>query len=229
VDLVVEQHGPGSSITLKVKLENLVDQSSYFKKLISNRPDPVENAVCCRLRYEKDVLLRFGKWINHPGPPKPYVPRDYSRDFWTDNALPMWLLAHEIGSPNLEKFALSHFIQNCTLFEVGPWETIERRAPWDSSLRRFSDYWVAWNYSLAGSGWNEYAGLRATHLAVGITDETRDPRTLDQIHWYSSCARSLVPSCDHDPIFKKQKSEAAREVNVPQESWGEDIEKRLWL
>ena len=217
----------GALITLLVKIDNLVQHSTYFKNLVRDHSDPNGSALRCRLPYENAVLLRFEKWINHPCLPKVYVPGSYSPDFWTSCALPMWFLAHEIGACVLERFALSHFIQNCALSLFGPWALIEQKAPWDSSLQRFSDYWVAWNYSLAGSEGGEYAGLRATHLAAEITDETRDPRIFDLEHWYSPCRGSFNLPCEHDPVYRKEKLKAARKVQETAEDWGEEMERSV--
>jgi hypothetical protein len=117
VDLTVE-NDVEPLITLSVTKENLIEQSTSFKKLFLDNPNSSEFAPRCCLAYNKIVPLKFASWINHPRPPKTYAPASYSPEFWVDNAVPMWFLAHEIGASGLERYALSHFIQNCALCPV---------------------------------------------------------------------------------------------------------------
>ena len=224
VDLTVE-NDVEPLITLSVTKENLIEQSTSFKKLFLDNSNSSEFAPRCCLAYNKIVLLKFASWINHPRPPKTYAPASYSPEFWVDNAVPMWFLAYEIGASGLERYALSHFIQNCALALFGPWRMIEQKARRQSSLRRFSDHWIAWNCSLAGSENNEYAGLRAAALARLVTDETRDPRIYDLEHWYSPCGRYMNPSCEHDPVYRKKELEAIQEMKQPTADWGEEFER----
>jgi len=71
-------------------------------------------------------------------------------------------------------------------------------------LRNFSNHWIAWNFSLAGSDSNEYAGLKATSLIRLVTNQTQDPRTYDIDHWFSHCGKHINPNCEHDPAYRRQ-------------------------
>ena len=184
------------------------------------------NAICCASNYFEELLLSgtngqidladedpsvfdlFLQWAHSPQVPIPFRPGQYSKRPWVSNALSAWFLARKLRATDFGDYALSQFIQNCALAAFGPWEYIENNAPSGSSLRRFSDQWVAWNYYLAGPGINEFTGLMAAEWGVWfVSDRTTDPRIYDIEHWHEPCGNHFHPSCLHDPVVRQRKRE----------------------
>ncbi|RDL35744.1 uncharacterized protein BP5553_06356 [Venustampulla echinocandica] len=174
------------------------------------------------------VFDLFSKWVQNQQPPTPYDPaRTSAAEPWVSNAAAAWVLGKKLRSADFKKYALSMFIQTCALATFGPWEYVEREAPADSPIRRFSDHWVAWNSYLAGKQPNEYSGLKGASRTFMANKETRDPRIYGIDHWYLSCGKLMNPKCDHDPEVVQQKAmDDARRAIVPQADYGRDIETR---
>ena len=177
---------------LKQALKNRRRFGPSYRYLISCSPELFDN---------------FIEWINEQPPPLKYQVSNYSGQFWIDNAVSAWFLAGRLEAPEFEKYALSQFIQNCSLCLFGPWQQIQDEASVGSSLFRFSSHWIAWNHHLAGGGKSEYSGLDAAKLAIQVSGKTRDPRIYDIEHWYSPCGAEINPDskCDHDPLRREQK------------------------
>lgn len=173
------------------------------------------------------VFEMFIEWSKRPKKPIHYQPGQYSEEPWISKAVPAWMLAHRLGAPRFEIYALSQFIQSCAIALRGPWKFIEDSAPPASSLSRFSNHWVAWNTYLSGSGVNEYMGLNAAKYASQVKASTRDPRILDLDHWYSDCGSNINAKCEHDPVFQEQERQAKllRDRPPPPE-WGAEAETR---
>ncbi|KAI3329779.1 hypothetical protein F4824DRAFT_377802 [Ustulina deusta] len=114
-----------------------------------------------------------------------------SQEPWLSKSLEAWVLARKLHVSDFEKYALSEFIQNCSLAALGPWDYIERTIPQGSQLRRFSDYWVAWNYFLLRGCASEFSGPNAIRLVTRLKNSTADPRIYDIIHWYESCGDTI--------------------------------------
>lgn len=109
---------------------------------------------------------------------------------------------------------------------VGPWEFIEREIDIGSSIRRFSDHWVAWNCYLFGPGMNEFSKLQAAVLLRAlISDNTRDPRTFDLEHWYSDCGNDISAACNHNPLVRRKALQEADGVNTDVPTWGRLFEE----
>jgi len=169
----------------------------------------------------------FIQWLKHPELAIKYTPAEYSDRFWTNNAVHVWFLAQDLHANLFEKYALSHFIQNCALAAFGPWQLIESRGPEDGSLAKFSRHWIAWNCHLAGGNANEYDGLKATKLTPLITGQSRDPRTYDLEHWYDKCGDCIGTLCSHDPIYRAQLTEEAKlKIRTKPKDWGVESERR---
>ena len=126
----------------------------------------------------------FIDWAKRPRSPIVYVPGDYSEEPWISHAVGAWKLGGCLGSDMFQKYALSQFIQNCALTIHGPWKLIEKKAPRNSSLFRFSTHWVAWNVHISGCVTDQYTNLKATELADQIGAAMSDPRTFELDHWY---------------------------------------------
>lgn len=143
----------------------------------------------------------------------------HTEEPWLSNAAAAWVLAKKLRAPAFEKYALVAFIHNCALAAFGPWEYIEKEAPPGSSIRRFSDHWVAWNAHMSGSRPNEFAGLQAVRRTRLVTEKTRDPRIYDIEHWYSRCGDGLNPGCSHDPDARRAElHQRNQKVVLPRES-----------
>jgi hypothetical protein len=166
----------------------------------------------------------FLEWIKNPESPISYSPDGYSEEPWLSNAAAAWVLAKKLHAVEFEEYALSQFIQNCALPAFGPWKYIETMAPPGSSICRFSDHWVAWNYHLAGSGRNEFSDLKGKSRAVQVTEKTRDPRIYDIDHWYLTCGNDINPSCSHDPIARQEKLQQDNHRPDPPPEWGSSFE-----
>jgi hypothetical protein len=211
----------------QVSRSDLVNQSGYFKQQFLENIGVTNFEPRCRLSYDPTVLGLFTQWLSNPQLPRVYSPTEYSDKIWTDHAVHAWYLAQELSAGVFEKYALSHFIQNCALAAFGPWKLIEERGPEDGSLSKFSRHWVAWNYHLAGSGACEYDGLNATKLAHLVTGETRDPRIYDLEHWYENCGDYVNSLCLHDPIYREQLAlEAKTKKQTKPKEWGAESERR---
>jgi len=171
------------------------------------------------------VFEMFLEWSKRPKRPIHYHPGQYSEEPWISNAVPAWMLAHRLGVPRFEMYALSQFIQNCAIAIKGPWKFIEDNVPSTSSLFRFGAHWVAWNTSLSGIGANEYTGLRAAVNAAQVNNSTRDPRIYDLDHWYSDCGYKINPKCEHDPVSQEQEQRAKSfRDRPPPPEWGFEAE-----
>ena len=181
------------------------------------------------LPHVKPAIFRlFLKWVRSRPKPIVYLPGRYSEEPWASNALAAWFLAWQLDAIEFEKYCLSQFIQNCAVLIFGPWKEIEANAPPGSSLRQFSDHWVAWNSYLAGDGRNEYSGLSAAKNAVNrVASHSRDPRLFDQDHWFLKCGSNINPTCLHDPIVRIRCREFMELDNKPPPAeWGAADERR---
>ena len=174
---------------------------------------------------DPDVQDLYSRWFaTRPAPP-PYNPAlpsrgsvlAISRDPWTTKAAAAWLLSQQLGDRVFERYALAQLIQNCGVALFGPWAFIEARCPDRSSIRRFTNHWVAWNASLAGDSGSEFTGLYATTLMNRVVrGETHDPRTFELEHWFSECGDDLTAKCSHDPVVRRAR-ERERLRPVPPE------------
>lgn len=143
---------------------------------------------------------------------------------WLSNAAAAWVLGRKFRVACFEEQALEAFIHNCALLAFGLWEYIERKTPPGSSIRRFSDHWVAWNAHMSGPRPNEFSGLQAVRQTRLVTEKTRGPRIYDVEHWYSSCGDYLNPGCYHDPNARKAQLHQRDQIVVPQCEWGRSFE-----
>lgn len=171
------------------------------------------------------VFQLFLDFCQEPLEPIRYQPGHYSKDPWASSSVAAWLLSVELRARRFEKYALSHFIQNCAIIAKGPWAYIEEHVPDGSSLCKFSKHWIAWNTSLSHSWTHEYLGLEAAELAKFVTSETRDPRIFDIDHWFRECGDDLNAQCEHNPLRREQQREKqARASKLPPVEWGADQE-----
>lgn len=173
--------------------------------------------------FEPLSFKLFAQWIEDPRPSVSYNPDGVPEEPWLSNAASTWLLGKKLQcSEAFDRYALSHFIQNCAFMAFGPWERIEMERI-KGSLCRFSDHWVAWNSRFAGPEPNEYSGLRAARASPNVPDT--DPRTYDIEHWYSECGKYMRPRCPHDPIARLNRLEMAKrpKPKAPAE-WGRSEE-----
>ena len=201
--------------------KNLICNSSeYFADVCSsNSSDGIDLA-----EDDPVVFDLFFQWVRRPESPIPYIPDRYSEEPWRSSAAAAWVLARKLQAADFQKYALSQFIQNCASAAFRPWEYIEGEAPLRSPIRRFSDHWVAWNFHPAGPGTNEFSGLQAARQARLVTEKTRDPRTYDIEHWYSSCGDDMEPSCSHDIIAQQANLQQTNHGEEPQLEWGHSLE-----
>jgi hypothetical protein len=214
------------SDTFSAPKASLTKQSAFFERLLSQDGENLH--IECELLCFPLVFGQFIQWVNHPRHPIKYKPSAYSEDFWIEYAVSAWFLAFDLGAAQFGKYALSQFIQNCSLALFGPWRFIETNASMETSLRRFSNHWVAWNYHLVGRESSEYAGLQATGMVTSITEQTKDPRLYSLGHWYSFCGRSLEPCLVHDPSLQGRNIVfGERTIQQPVEEWGAEFEKPL--
>ena len=198
--------------------------SPQFRDKLYEAPGPEEVLLGGHSPLAFQLFLDF---CQHPEEPIHYRPGQYSTDPWASNSATAWVLAAELKARRFEKYALSQFVQNCSIVAKGPWEYIEERAASGSSLSRFSRHWVAWNTYFANPWTHEYVGLEAADLARYVTTETRDPRTLNIDHWYKDCGDDLNALCEHDPMRRKQRREQdARALRPPPAEWGAEQERR---
>ncbi|RDI87048.1 hypothetical protein Vi05172_g2963 [Venturia inaequalis] len=203
---------------------SLVKQSSFFDEVLSNTEPKSE----CEIRCHPLVFGQFIDWVNNPRHPIRYKASAYSDEFWIEHAASAWFLSVELQAASFERYALSQFIQNCSMALFGPWDFIEKNALAGSSLRKFSEYWVAWNSRLAGKGRSEYAGLKATESVILTTDQTKDPRNYSLEHWFSPCGRSFDACSVHDASIQgKKKDVKERRIHRPSVEWGADLERRV--
>jgi hypothetical protein len=223
VTLLTENGGE----TFSAPRASLIKQSQFFEKLLSQtttEDSQIECEICCY----PDVFDQFIRWVNHPRQPIKYKPSSCSEDFWIECAASAWFLALDLGAIQFERYALSQFIQNCSLSLFGPWKSIESSTSKGASLRKFSDYWVAWNFYLSGGGNSEYSGLLATKMVSSIADPTKDPRKYSLEHWYSVCGGSLQSCLVHDPGLQGLNIVfGERRIRQPVDEWGAEFERRL--
>jgi len=192
----------GKVKTFQIERDLICHLSPFIRDTLSN--PWVLNEISLE-KYEPVAFELFSKWIHGHEIPEVYISVQDSEEPWLSYGADICLLAMKLRCPNFEKEALAHFMQSCALVPFGPWAQIEREAPQETPLRRFSNYWVAWNFYLSGCRKNEYTSLEATSFAGIVTGETLDPRILDIEHWFSSCGDSLTPGCCHDPVSRQEK------------------------
>lgn len=192
----------GKAKTFQIERDFICYLSPFIRNILSN--PWVTNEISLE-RYEPVAFELFSKWIHGHEIPEVYISIQDSEEPWLSYGVDICLLAMKLRCPDFEKEALVHFIQSCALAPFGPWAQIEREAPQETSLRRFSNHWVAWNFYLSGCGNNEYTSLEATSFVGLVTGETRDPRILDMEHWFSGCGDSLISGCSHDPVSRQEK------------------------
>ncbi|KAF2973065.1 hypothetical protein GQX73_g611 [Xylaria multiplex] len=167
----------------------------------------------------------YEEWIKKKPSPIRFEAGRYSQEPWLSESLEAWVLARKLQVPDFEKYALSEFIQNCSLASFGPWDYIERAIPQGSPLRRFSDYWVAWNYFWVRGSASEFSGLDASRLVGRARDSTVDPRTYDIIHWYERCGDTIGSCCSHNPMTRREEEfERQRPVREEEPEWGQSWE-----
>lgn len=160
---------------------------------------------------DPDVLALYTNWSSSPTIPPIYDPSETTpldrRSIWANKAPAAWLLARQLRDQAFERYALAQLIRHCGTSLFGPWAFIEARCPVGSSIRRFTNHWVAWNASFCPVGPNsEYTGLYATTLVNKIVrNETHDPRPFDLDHWFQSCGDEFVTKCNHDPVVRRAK------------------------
>ena len=187
---------------------------------------PLDQFEDIELPFEPPIAFdMFTDWAKTPKRPILYGPGQYSEEPWLSHAAAAYFLGDYLDAAEFSMYALSQFTQNCAIATRGPWRLIEERSSDQSPLLKFSNHWVAWNYSLSGFGVNEYTGLKASKLATQVVSSTRDPRTYDLKHWYSDCGSNINAQCDHDPIFRK--NECVKETlkqRPPPPVWGAEEE-----
>jgi hypothetical protein len=206
--------------TFTVDKELLCASSEYFK-------DRRRSSRGILLHLTEDDPLAFdmlAHWLVQKDEPIFYRPNQYSGEPWRSLSASAWFLATKLCATQFKKYALSQFVQNCALSDLSTWEHIENTSPPKSSMRRFSDHWIAWNYHLAGAGPSEYEGTEAAKRAKLVTATTRDPRIYDLEHWYSDCGEDLNPGCSHDPIVRAAALQAASRIKPPPSELGRDWE-----
>ena len=209
-------------MTFYCKAGDICQNSEYLKKLfVSKKRSPIDLPD-----YDPLPFYLFFQWAHHPADPITFAYDQYSEEPWLSNATSAWVLADRLQASKFERYALSQFIQNCALMPVGPWEFIERETDIGSSIRRFSNHWVAWNCYLFGPGENEFSKLQAAVLVKAlISDDTRDPRTFDLEHWYSDCGDDISAACNHDPLVRQKALEEGDRVNADVPTWGRSFEE----
>ncbi|KEF63730.1 uncharacterized protein A1O9_01708 [Exophiala aquamarina CBS 119918] len=168
----------------------------------------------------------FTHWLKHREDPRPYIPLQYSKEPWRSHSAAAWVFARRIHSLEFERYALSHFITNCITCHLSTWKTIEMKIKEKTSLRRFSDHWIAWRCHLAEAGQSEFKDLSAAKLASAVNDDTPDPRILDLDHWYSSCGDDINSTCIHDPVVRENEVNALFSSREPRPEWGYELEMK---
>ncbi|KAH8585938.1 hypothetical protein B0O99DRAFT_529707, partial [Bisporella sp. PMI_857] len=187
--------------TFQVDRDLICSLSPFIRSKLSN---PFRKEVLLETHVPASFDL-FSKWLQGLLTPESYLSIRDSEEPWLSHGADICLLAMDLQCPQFEREALQKFTWSCALAPFGPWAQIEREAAQQTPLRRFSNYWIAWNFHLAGSGRNEYDGLEATTLASNITGQTQDPRVFEIEHWFERCGASLAPECDHDPVARLEK------------------------
>jgi hypothetical protein len=226
VDITLETES-GSEVFSASKAA-LVKHSSLFEELLIRNPKINDTHTQCEIVCFPAVFGQFIQWIKYPRAPIKYKPGAYSEDFWMEYAVSAWFLAQDLGALEFEKYALSQFIQNCSLALFGPWEIIQRKATSDAALQKFSNHWVAWNHHLLGGRDSEYSGLDATKLVVLLTVETKDPRIYSVGHWYAQCGTSFGSCYVHDHELREQNLIfGTRQKQQVVDEWGAEFEKRI--
>jgi hypothetical protein len=174
------------------------------------------------------VFDMFVDWLDQQEDPRPYIPLQYSPEPWRSHAATAWVFGQRIRAAQFERYALSQFITNCATVNLTVWKYIEMRAEDKSSLRRFSNHWIAWNHHLVPAGQGEYKDLSAAKLVSSVSDDTIDPRIFDLDHWYSVCGDDINSTCIHDPVVREnllQKVLSIAHKQQPDE-WGRDWETK---
>jgi hypothetical protein len=203
----------GKAKAFQIERDLIRHLSPFIRDALWN---PWENEISLD-KYEPVAFDLFSKWIHGHETPEVYIPIQLSEEPWLSNGADICLLAMKLQCLNFEKEALFHFIRYCALAPFGPWAQIEREAPQQSPLRRFSNHWVAWNFYLSACGKSEYMSLEAASFASQVTGQTRDPRIFDIEHWFSRCGDSLATGCSHDPVSRQEELEqkAVRRKPLP--------------
>jgi hypothetical protein len=174
------------------------------------------------------VFDMFVDWLDLHEDPRPYIPLQYSPEPWRSHAATAWVFGKKIRAAKFERYALSQFITNCATVELAVWKYIEMRARDKSSLRRFSNHWIAWNHHLAPAEQSEYKDLSAAKLARLVNDDTIDPRIFDLDHWDSVCGDDISSSCIHDPVVRENLAQKRLSIAQKQrpDEWGRDWETK---
>lgn len=220
--LSVKVGSAGKVKAFQIERDLICHLSPFIRDKLWN---PWENQISLD-KYEPVAFDLFSKWIHGHETPEVYISIQLSEEPWLSYGADICLLAMKLQCPNFEKEALSHFIRCCALAPFGPWAQIEREAPQQTPLRRFSNHWVAWNFYLSGCGKNEYTSLEAASFASLVTGQTRDPRIFDIEHWFSRCGDSLAPGCSHDPVFRQEKLQQKAVKRKPLQGPKELLEAR---
>ncbi|KAL9616706.1 MAG: hypothetical protein Q9160_008459 [Pyrenula sp. 1 TL-2023] len=170
----------------------LLKNSAYFRDVLSSN----RNRRSVFLGGEdKTVFTLFHGWLSKQEAAPPYVPNSYSCEPWRSLAAQAWVLGNRLDAADFTHYAFCQFILNCALVDLSTWEFIEAQTDVGSTLRRFSNHWIAWNTSLAQT---EFATLEAASLSDQVSKDTRDPRTYHTDHWKLQCSDALDSVCDHN-------------------------------
>lgn len=177
----------------------LFQHSAYFRDVLSNNRTSRTRRSVLLGGEEPPVFALFCDWLSKQeapqGAPPPYVPNSYSDEPWRSLAAQAWVLGTRLDAADFTHYAFCQFVLNCALVDLSTWEFIEAQTDAGSTLRRFSNHWIAWNTSLAQT---EYATLEAASLSDQVSENTRDPRTYHTDHWKLQCSDALNSACDHN-------------------------------
>ncbi|KAF2669829.1 hypothetical protein BT63DRAFT_423811 [Microthyrium microscopicum] len=221
------ENGDQSYSIEATKLEFIQDKA--FRKLLTSRRrfGIRRYSISC----SPELFEAFVDWINKRPLPLQYQAAKYSAQFWIDHAVSAWFLARKLTAVEFEQYALSQFIQNCSLCLFGPWQRVQNEAPRKSSLFLFSRHWIAWNHHLSGGRNSEFTGLKAASLASQVSKYTRDPRIYDLEHWYSACGADLNPGleCSHDTIRRKENQSRIEKQERLQWMDSDEWEQQRWM
>ncbi|KAJ9656415.1 hypothetical protein H2198_004993 [Neophaeococcomyces mojaviensis] len=221
---------PETSIEIRVGIGNVARLFTVHKEILCQASHYFDDK--CKASQDTTIHLdqddpnafdMFAQWLSRQDCPVPYKALSYSEEPWRSNSASACFLGKKLRATSFEKFALSQFIQNCVLSDVSTWKHIEEKTSAHIPLRRFSDYWVAWNFHFAAGGPSEFTGLQATRMVDSIMDSTKDPRIYDLDHWYSDCAYDFNPGCSHDSEKRavSQRNEALLAAKLAKAKWPE--------
>lgn len=189
--------GEGTELqAFRVPRKQLCRQSAYFREVLDN-----EGARSLVLSGEDPLVFGlFCSWLRNQEPPVKYVPNQFSDEPWRSLAAQAWVLGQHVEADHFVNYAFCQFVLNCALADVKTWQFIEAQSEEGSTLQRFSNHWIAWNFSLAQT---EYASLKAASFANQVSKDTRDPRTYQADHWNLNCSDDIGSACEHNVGARK--------------------------